>query len=501
MSEQMSGNGTLLLGMEGISKKFPGVQALQNVDFRVNKGSVHALLGENGAGKSTLMKIIFGIYSKDPGGSITFNGNPIETMTPSLARLMGISMIHQELMTIPDMTVADNIYVGRYPRSKYGFISRRLTEQDSNKLLKVLNLDGIKAATKMRDMSQANRQLVEIAKAVSQNNKLIIMDEPTSALSDSEIEKLFDIVRQLRNTGISVIYISHKLEEIFKICDEYTVLRDGHLIGSGLIEETTQEALVQMMVGRPLENLYDKMKVETGDVVLKVEGLSSGTAFRDISFDLKRGEILGVSGLIGSGRTEMVETIVGMRKATAGKVYKDGKEIKIRNVRDAITNKIALATEDRKRYGLFPGLPVSFNISISWLKNLCKYGIIVIKKENMVCREYVERLRIKTNSLKQQASTLSGGNQQKLVLAKWMLTNADILILDEPTRGIDIGAKAEIYNLMEEMVESGKSIIMVSSEMPEIMGMSDRILVMHEGKMKGIFDRLKVSQAQLVGYE
>ena len=497
----MSDNANLLLEIEGVSKTFPGVKALDEVSLKIRRGTVHALLGENGAGKSTLMKIIFGIHTKDPGGSIKFEGKPMENMNPVLARSLGISMIHQELMTIPDMTVADNIYMGRYPKSKAGLVSKKQTERETNELLQKWSIDGIRASDKMRNLSQAKRQMVEIAKAISQNIKLIIMDEPTSALSESEIQKLFHIVSSLRENGISVIYISHKMEEIFAITDEYSVFRDGRYIGSGETKDVTEQELVEMMVGRPLENLYDKKKVEPGEVVLKVEGLSSGSAFHDISFEVRRGEILGISGLVGSGRTEMVETIVGMRPATAGKIYKDGKEIHIKSVRDAIENRIALATEDRKKYGLFLGLPISFNISISWLKHLCKAGLVKTKQETTVCREYAEKLQVKTNSLKRQAGTLSGGNQQKVVLAKWMLTDADILILDEPTRGIDVGAKAEIYGLMEEMVANGKTVIMVSSEMPEILGMSDRILVMREGAMKGIYNRDEVSQAQIIGYD
>lgn len=494
------GQQELLLEVENISKTFPGVNALKGVRLQVKKGTVHALLGENGAGKSTLMKIILGMYARD-SGTIRLKGREIHVANPRQALDLGISMIHQELMSIMDMSVADNMFLGGYPGGKIGLLNRRKIERQADAVLKDLGIEGIRACDKMSELSQAKRQMVEIAKAVLGKAELIIMDEPTSSLSESETERLFKIIGALKEKGMGMIYISHKLEEIFEITDEYTVFRDGVYIGTGKTKEVSQEQLVQMMVGRSLSEVYSKCKTDVGDVVLEVEGLSSGNKFQDVSFELRSGEILGISGLVGSGRTELVETIVGLRRASAGKIRKNGKELRIKNVKDAVEHGISLATEDRKRNGLFLSLPISFNISIAWLDKLSRLGLIKRREELRVCQEYAQMLKVKTNSLKRQIATLSGGNQQKVVLAKWLLTDADVLILDEPTRGIDIGAKAEIYALMEQIVSRGKSIIMVSSEMPEIMGMSDRILVMHEGKVKGIFNRDEISQAQAVGYE
>ncbi len=490
----------LLLEAEHVSKAFAGVKALDGVSLKVRRGTVHALMGENGAGKSTLMKIILGMYSKD-GGTIKFKGENIHILNPRQALDIGISMIHQELMSIMDMSVADNMFMGCFPGGKAGLLSRRRIEQLADTVLAELGIEGIRASERMADLSQAKRQMVEIAKAVFGKADLIIMDEPTSSLSEGETQRLFEIIRALKEKGIGIIYISHKLEEIFELTDEYTVFRDGTYIGTGKTKEVSQEQLVEMMVGRTLAEIYNKRKAVLGNIVLEVEGLSAGSKFQDVSFGLRAGEILGISGLVGSGRTELVETIVGLRRSTAGKIRKNGKELHIKHVKAAVANGIALATEDRKRNGLFLGLPISFNISIAWLDMLSRFGLMRKKEEAGVCQKYAERLKVKMDSIKREVSTLSGGNQQKVVLAKWMLTNSDVLILDEPTRGIDIGAKAEIYALMEEMVSQGKSIIMVSSEMPEIMGMSDRILVMHEGRVKGIFDRDEISQAQAVGFE
>lgn len=489
----------MILRMDGICKAFSGVKALDGVNLHVRRGTVHALMGENGAGKSTLMKILFGIYVRD-AGTIEFDGKEYQDMSAALAHQVGISMIHQELMSIPDMSVADNIYVSRYEDASLGLVNRRKTEKRTQELLDNLGIQGFRPGDHLRNLSAAQRQMVEIVKAVSTNSKLIIMDEPTSSLSDVEIKILFRIIRTLRDRGISIIYISHKLDEIFEITDEYTVFRDGTYICEGKTSEITESELIAKMVGRSLENLYYKTEVEIGEEVLRVEGLSSGKAFHDVSFNLHKGEILGVSGLVGAGRTEMVETIMGLRKATAGKVYKDGQEIRIRSVRDGIKYGIALATEDRKKYGLVLGLPISFNISISSILRFCRFGLVKGKQEREEAKVYADKMKVKMNSVRQPVGSLSGGNQQKVVLAKWLMTDADIIILDEPTRGIDVGAKAEIYRLMEELASNGKAIIMVSSESLEILGMSDRILVMREGEMMGIYDRAEADAAKIVGY-
>lgn len=489
----------MILRMDGICKAFSGVKALDQASLHVRRGTVHALMGENGAGKSTLMKILFGINVRD-AGTIEFDGTQYGNMSAALAHQIGISMIHQELMSIPDMSVADNIYVARYEDSNIGIVNKKKTEKRTQELLDDLGIVGISPRDYLRNLSAAQRQMIEIVKAVSHDSKLIIMDEPTSSLSDAEIKILFEIIRTLRNRGISIIYISHKLDEIFEITDEYTVFRDGQYISTGKTKEITEDQMIALMVGRSLDNLYNKTKIEIGEEVLRVEGLSSGKAFHDVSFKLHKGEILGISGLVGAGRTELVETIMGLRRATAGKIYKDGKEIRIKSVRDGVRNRIALATEDRKKYGLVLGLSISFNISIASIRNFCKIGLVDAKKERLETQKYAEKMLVKMSSIKQNVGSLSGGNQQKVVLAKWLLTDADIIILDEPTRGIDVGAKAEIYRLMEELASQGKAIIMVSSEMLEVLGMSDRILVMREGVIRGIYDREGVDPAQIVGY-
>ena len=487
-----------ILEIKGIKKAFPGVQALDGVDLLVKKGKVHALVGENGAGKSTLMKILLGIYSFD-SGTIKYRGKFVHFANTHQALSHGLTMIHQELSPVLDMTVEDNVFLGREPSSKIaGLVNSKEIHKKTIELFNTLEFKGISPKSIMKDLSVAQMQLVEIAKAVSYNAELIIMDEPTSALSEAEVEALYKIIYKLKKQGIAIIYISHKLEEIFKIADEVTVFRDGRYIGSDLVENLSRETLIQMMVGRELKDFYNKEKAKIGETVFEVKNLSKEGVFKNISFKLHKSEILGVAGLMGSGRSEIVETIFGMHGVYEGDIYKDGKKIKIKRPMDAIKNKIALVPEDRKGLGLFLILTIKYNITISYLKHFSKLLFIKEKKEKAKSEEIAKLLRIKAASIDSITNTLSGGNQQKVVLAKWLMTLPDIIFFDEPTRGIDVGAKAEIYNIMIDLAKQGKSMIMISSEMPELLAMSDRIIVVHNGKITGELSREEATQEKIL---
>jgi inositol transport system ATP-binding protein len=487
-----------ILEMEGISKEFPGVKALSNVNFKVKKGSVHALMGENGAGKSTLMKILGGIYRQD-AGSIKLNGQKVEFMNPSDSLNKGISMIHQELSPIYYMTVAENIYLGREPMIASFWVDEKKLNRNAKKLLESLELN-IEPTARMKDLSIAQMQLVEIAKAISYNSDIIIMDEPTSAITEREVGHLFSIIRSLTSKGIAIIYISHKLDEIFEIADEVTVLRDGQYVDTKYVKDTTRQELVSMMVGRELTQLFPKKKVDIGEKILEVKNLSYKKKFRNISFEVKRGEILGIAGLMGAGRSEVMECIFGLVKPDEGEVLINGKKVDIKSPEDAKKNGLAFITEDRKLTGLFLPHSVKDNMIAASIDNYTNGIFINDRKINDTCERQKELLRVKTPSLDQKVRNLSGGNQQKVLIAKWLLTDAEILILDEPTRGVDVGAKSEIHSLMGELAESGKAIIMISSELPEILGMSDRIIVMHEGNITGELSREEADQDTIMKY-
>jgi len=490
-------NGTLL-EMRSITKMFPGVVALDNVSIKVEAGTVHGLIGENGAGKSTLMKVLIGLYHID-GGEILLRGEKVRIGSPKEALAAGISMIHQELNPIPQMTIAENIYIGREPVHGFvGVANRKAMRQSTNKLLAELGLD-FDPDTKLKNLNVAETQMVEIMKAVSYNADIIIMDEPSSALSDREIEKLFLLIRRLVAKGTSVIYISHKLDELFSVADTITVLRDGRFVDSRPIAEITKPTLISLMVGREISAIFPKENVEQGEVVLEIEALSLETRVQSVSFSLRKGEILGIAGLMGAGRTELVETIFGLRKATRGTIRIKGKETQIRNAKMAIASGIAFVTEDRKLYGLNLKMSVKANITLSNLAKYCLPGGFVNRKaEKYVAKEQIQRFEIKTHSMNQIVNTLSGGNQQKVVIAKSILTDPNIIILDEPTRGIDVGAKSEIHKLMVRLAKEGKAILMISSELPEIMGMSDRVIVLHEGRVTGEFFRDEFSQERIM---
>lgn len=489
-----------ILDVENATISFPGVLALDHVHLKVKKGTVHALMGENGAGKSTLMKILIGIYHPNEG-TVTFKGEQVKIENTHDSLSKGISMIHQELSPVPYMTVAENIFLGREPLyGKTGLVNMRKMVNDTLALFEKLKIKGINPKSKMRDLSIANMQMVEIAKAISYNADLIIMDEPTSAITEKEVEHLFEIIRDLKEKGISIIYITHKMDEVFKISDEVTVLRDGKYIGTEAASNLNKEKLIEMMVGRELKNIFVKEKTEIGDIVLSVRNLTKKGQFEDVSFDLRKGEILGIAGLMGAGRTEVIQSIFGITAPDSGEIYINNKKINIKTPEDAIKHKMALLTEDRKQSGLFLTLSVKDNIIMANMKSFIKGLFVNNKKVNKTCEDERGRLTIKTPSINQRIQYLSGGNQQKVLISRWLLTYPDILILDEPTRGIDVGAKAEIHKLMSALAKEGKAIIMVSSELPEILGMSDRILVMHEGKLNGEISNEEATQERILEF-
>jgi methyl-galactoside transport system ATP-binding protein/inositol transport system ATP-binding protein len=484
-----------VLQMTGVHKSFPGVKALKNVELNVRPASVHAVMGENGAGKSTLMKCLIGMYTMD-SGKILFKGKDIVFRNMYEALSNGISMIHQELSPVPERSVKENVWLGREPRRGL-MINHKKLYSDTVELFKYLNMD-IDPNEKMGSLSIAKMQMVEIAKAVSYDSAVVVMDEPTSTLTQSETEHLFRIIEQLKEKGVSVIYISHKMDEILRICDEISVYRDGEYVGTDYRENMTIDRIISMMVGREITEMFPKIECPIGKTILKVENLSDGKRFRDISFELRRGEILGFAGLVGAGRTEIVETIFGIRRLARGKIYKDDKEITIKSAEDAVKHKIALLTEDRRFSGTVGVLSILEN---TVLANLKKYGFpLRNKKMKTDTQEYINRLKVRTPNMHTRIMNLSGGNQQKVLVSRWLLTEPDILFVDEPTRGIDVGAKAEIHTILTKLAGEGKAIIMISSEMPEILGMSDRVLVMCEGKMTGIIDRQEATQELIMQY-
>ncbi|MEI2628277.1 sugar ABC transporter ATP-binding protein [Erwinia aphidicola] len=484
------------LEAEGISKFFPGVKALSNVSFRIKPGTVHALMGENGAGKSTLMKCLIGIYRPDEG-LIRIKGEPVQFTDTLDALRSGISMIHQELNLVPHMTVAENIWLGREPM-KFGFVDHGKLNRLTKDLLVKLNIR-LRPEQMVGDLSIASQQMVEIAKAVSWNSDIVIMDEPTSALTETEVAHLFTIIRDLRSQGKAIIYISHKMDEIFAITDEVSVFRDGAWVGSNETTNYTRQSLITQMVGRELTQLFPKTDSNIGEDVLTVRNLTRNGVFQDISFSVRRGEILGVAGLVGAGRSEVMESLFGMTSTDSGEILIDGVPTTIDSPASAIEKGLAFLTEDRKKSGLFLVLSVMENMSIVKMTDYSAKGGFV-NHGNMAkdCLEQIKRLNIKTPTMDQIINNLSGGNQQKVLIARWLLAQPKILILDEPTRGIDVGAKAEIYRLISELASRGVAIIMVSSELPEIIGMSDRVMVMHGGRITGILDKEDADQETIL---
>ncbi|KEZ89610.1 sugar ABC transporter ATP-binding protein [Lacrimispora celerecrescens] len=489
--------GDVMLRMKGIDKSFPGVHALDHVDLEVKSGEVHALMGENGAGKSTLMKILTGIYSKD-SGTIEFEGKEMEFTTPKEAQDTGIAIVHQELNMMNHLTVAQNIFIGR-EMMKGGLIDDSQMNREAKKLFDRLNID-INPAETMGNLTVGRQQMCEIAKAISREVKLIVFDEPSAALTEAEIEELFKIIRDLRAKGLGIVYISHRMDEIKVITDRVTVMRDGSYVGTLITKDSTKDDIINMMVGRVIYETPKQVSnvPEGAPVVLKVEHLNAGRLVKDVSFELHKGEILGFSGLMGAGRTETARVIFGADKKESGDIFINDNKAEIKTTEDAVKHGIGYLSEDRKRFGLVIQKTVAENASMASLPDFIQGLFIDQEKEQREAEQYVKTLNIKTPGVDQLVMNLSGGNQQKVVIAKWLIKNCDILIFDEPTRGIDVGAKSEIYHLMNELVKQGKSIIMISSEMTEILRMSDRVIVMCEGRITGELPIEEVTQERIM---
>ncbi len=485
-----------LLEMKEISKTFPGVQALRDVSLEVRVGEVHALVGENGAGKSTLMRILGGIHQRD-AGEIRLRGQVVEILSPFQARVQGVSIIHQELNQIPALSVAENIFLGREPRRALGFLDWEAMFARAGALLQDLGLP-IDPHRRLGTLTVAEQQLVEIAKALSVEADLLVMDEPTAALTIEETERLFSFIHDLRQRGVGIVYITHRLEEVFRIADRVTVLRDGQYVGTYGMDEITLDDLIRLMVGRQLTEQYPKEQVAVGDPILEVRGLTVRGAFDGVSFTAHRGEVLGISGLVGSGKIELAHAIFGAIPLDAGEILVDGRPVTIRSPSDAIAQGIGFVTEDRKRLGLVLGMSVRDNITLPILAELERGPFIRHANEDALVRKVIQDLDMAVTSPEQLVRNLSGGTQQKVVVAKWLQTRARVLLLSEPTRGIDVGAKVEMYRLTTDLARRGVAIVMISSELPEILGMSDRILVMHEGRLTGEFTRAQASQEAIL---
>ncbi len=482
-----------IIKLTDIHKSFAGVHALAGVSFDLIPGEIHALMGENGAGKSTLVKVMTGVHQPD-AGTIEFDDRPIRFSTPLVARDHGIAAIYQEPTLFPDLDVAENIFMGRQPlRPLSRRIAWRAMYDEARRLLDSLGVD-LDVRARVGNLSFADRQMVEIAKALSINARVLIMDEPTSALTLRETEELFRIARRLREGGTAIVFISHRLEEAFELADRITVLRDGRYIGTCAVREVTPGDVIRMMVGRTLDNLFPKEPTEPGEVALRVEGLTRPGAFWDVSFELRRGEIVGLAGLVGAGRTDVARAIFGIAPAEQGTIWLDSKPARINTPEDALALGIAYVPEDRQQHGLVLPMPITHNVTLPILREFARMGWLDRTAEERVAQEYASRLDVRAAGLWQRVRELSGGNQQKVVLAKWLAARPKILILDEPTRGIDVGTKAEVHRLMSHLAGQGMAILMISSELPEILGMSDRILVMHEGRITGRFSRAEATQ-------
>jgi rhamnose transport system ATP-binding protein len=480
-----------------ITKHFPGIKALDEVDFNIRPGEVHALIGENGAGKSTLVKIITGIHQPD-SGVILRNGEPVEFRDPIASQLAGIAAIHQEATMFPELSVTENIYMGHHlTRRASRLLDWKGMKLKTRSLLEKLDLD-INLDTRVKDLSVAQRHMVEIVKALSLDAKIVIMDEPTSALSLREVEDLYKIIRQLKAAGQAIVFISHKFEDIYEIADYFTVLRDGRYIGEGKVAETEVDEIVRMMVGRSLDQMFPKSKVQMGDTILKVEGLSRTGVFKDISFDLHRGEILGFFGLVGAGRSEVMQAVFGIDTATSGKISVKDTELSITGPPVAMHHGIAYVPEDRQIQGTILDMSIQDNITLPIVDKLASYSLLNFRKEEEITREFGERMEIKTSGWTQAVNSLSGGNQQKVVIAKWLATRPEILIMDEPTKGIDVATKARVHEFISQLAAEGLAIVLVSSEIPEILGMADRIVVMYEGKITACLNRSEADSETLV---
>ncbi len=484
------------IALEGISKSFPGVKALSDVSLSLYPGSVTALIGENGAGKSTLVKILTGIYQPD-GGTIRVAEQEVHFPTALAAARAGVTAIHQETVLFDELSVAENIFLGHAPRNRFGLIDWKKLNTDARALLARAGAD-LDPTIRLRDLGIAKKHLVAIARALSVDAQVVIMDEPTAALSHKEIHELYALVERLKADGKAILFISHKFDEIFRIADRYTVFRDGTMVDEGLIADVSQDQLVRLMVGRAVGSVYPKKEVAIGEPVLTVSGYRHPTEFEDINFELRRGEILGFYGLVGAGRSEFMQSLIGVTRPSAGAVRLDGQVLVIRSPSEAIRSGIVYVPEERGRQGAIIGLPIFQNVTLPSLSRTSRSGFLKLANEFALAREYTARLDLRAASLDQDVGTLSGGNQQKVVIAKWLATKPKVIILDEPTKGIDIGSKAAVHAFMSELAAQGLSVIMVSSEIPEIMGMSDRVIVMREGRIAGRFERVDLTAEKLV---
>lgn len=484
-----------MITMKHINKSFPGVKALSDVTLGLEKGEVMVLLGENGAGKSTLMKILAGVYPKD-GGEILYEGRPAAIQCTKDAEKYGIFMIYQELNLVPDISVAENLFLGRVADKKYGFVNFRTMYKKADAILKELNLN-INSRTLVRDLSVAQCQMVEISRALSADAKVIIMDEPTAAITDQETGELFKQIRKLTAEGVSILYISHRLQEVLEIGDRIFVMRDGCHIETVEAKNTTRDELIRMMVGRELGDLFPKEAMKQGKVILEVRHMEN-LHVHNVSFAVREGEVLGFAGLMGAGRTELMRAVTGADRINSGELWLRGKKVSIHSPADSVRHKIAFITEDRKKTGIIAGLPIDINITLSSLKNFAKYGFLIHKREEEVSSGYIRELKVKTTGVNTDIATLSGGNQQKVILARWLAIDADVIIMDEPTRGIDVGAKREIYMLINQLTSMKKAVILVSSDLPEVLGMSDRCAVMAGGKITGFLSREEADQVSVM---
>lgn len=482
--------------MKGIDKSFGTNQVLKNAGFLLKDGEVHALMGENGAGKSTLMKILTGVYTRD-AGTVLVDGKEVVYKNPQEAEKAGIVFIYQELNVLFDLTVEENLFMGKELTKGFGVCDKKAMRKKAQEIMDRMGVN-IPVTAQMSDLSVGQQQMVEICKALMVDAKVLIMDEPTAALTQSETEVLFEVIKSLRAKGVSIVYISHRMEEIFELCDRITVLRDGSYIDTKYIKDINMDDIVQMMIGRTIGERFPKRDVQMGKEVIRVEGLTSGKLFKNVNFSVRAGEVLGVSGLMGAGRTEIMQAIFGNIPVESGKIYIDGKEVTIKNPRQAIAAGIGFITEDRKTEGLLLEKSIAENIEIVNLNKVSKNSVISMAKQKALVKKGIEEFRIKCFGPDHECNNLSGGNQQKVVLAKWIYTDPKILILDEPTRGVDIGAKKEIYSVINDLAAKGVAVIMVSSELPEVLGMSDRIMVVHEGKVTGIVEASEVDQAKVM---
>jgi len=484
--------------MRHITQEFPGVLALDDVQFELQAGEVHVLLGENGAGKSTLVKILSGAHVRS-SGEILIEGMAVDLATPRQAQALGISIIYQELNLIPQLSAAANIFLGREPQRAAGILQQKKLIGDAQALLDQLHT-GVDAKSRVQDLSVGQQQMVEVAKALSLHARILIMDEPTSALTEQEIQELFNLIRRLKAQGVAIIYISHRLEELYEIGDRVTILRDGKYIATHRLTEISKSELIRLMVDRDLGDHFPKAHVQAGEEMLRIENVSRRPVLHDISFSLHRGEVVGLSGLLGSGRTELARVLFGADRADGGSVYIRGEKVKLKNPAAAIQKQVAYLSEDRKSQGLVLNLPVLDNICLSSLDRFSRLGWVSLKQETEAATDYIDKLRIRTPHLRQQVRYLSGGNQQKVVISKWLCSQARILIFDEPTRGIDVGAKVEIYQLINQLAADGAAILMISSDLPEILGMSDRILVMCRGRIAAEFSAAAATQEKILQF-